>query len=167
MNKPYAFVLIFHSEKENEKKYYVVEPYMNPIETELREFLAGKLKTAIKYSSDDVIVEGTSSGRAKVRDAADHGDGIMKLEIFRPGIREGVKSGRDDAFLVLRKLVDKNLEENILRPIIRGKNVRRWRATWDDEYAIYLYDENGDLVDIDQCPNVRSCLRENKEYLED
>ena len=66
VNKPYAFVIIFHSEKENEKKYYVVEPYTNPIESDLREFLAGKLKTAIKYSSDDVIVEGTTEDRANV-----------------------------------------------------------------------------------------------------
>ena len=66
VNKPYAFVVIFHSEKENEKKYYLVEPHLNPIEEDLREFLSGKLKTAIKYSSDDVVVEGSEDARAGV-----------------------------------------------------------------------------------------------------
>jgi flagellar protein FlaI len=66
VNKPYAFVIIFHSEKENEKKYYLIEPHLTPIEADLREFLSSKLKTAIKYSSDDVIVEGGEDARANV-----------------------------------------------------------------------------------------------------
>jgi flagellar protein FlaI len=66
VNKPYACVVIFHSRKENEKKYYVIEPYLNEIEADLREFLSGKLKTAIKYSEDDVIVQSGDTDRADV-----------------------------------------------------------------------------------------------------
>jgi flagellar protein FlaI len=66
VNKPHAFVVIFHSEKENERKYYVVEPYLTEIERDLRTFLSGKLKTAIKYSDDDVIVRGGVDARAGV-----------------------------------------------------------------------------------------------------
>jgi flagellar protein FlaI len=66
VNKPYACVIIFHSKKENEKKYYVIEPHLNPIEDQLKDFLAGKLKTAIKYSEDDVVVEGSEEDRAEV-----------------------------------------------------------------------------------------------------
>jgi len=73
VNKPYGCVVIFHSRKENEKKYYVVEPHLTSIETELREFLSGKLKTAIKYSEDEVIVQGSEADRASViqREAED------------------------------------------------------------------------------------------------
>ena len=66
VNKPYAFIVIFHSEKENEKKYYLIEPHLTPIETDLREFLSGKLKTSIKYSSDQVVVQGSEEARADV-----------------------------------------------------------------------------------------------------
>ncbi|MFB6073528.1 MAG: type II/IV secretion system ATPase subunit [Haloarculaceae archaeon] len=66
VNKPYACVVLFHSRKENEKKYYVIEPYLTPIEAELIEFMSGKLKTAIKYSEDDVIVQGSDTDRANV-----------------------------------------------------------------------------------------------------
>ncbi|WP_246987841.1 type II/IV secretion system ATPase subunit [Halorientalis marina] len=66
VNKPYSCVVIFHSRKENEKKYYVIEPHLNSIESELFEFLSGKLKTAIKYSEDDVVVEGSEEDRAQV-----------------------------------------------------------------------------------------------------
>ncbi|WP_380679745.1 type II/IV secretion system ATPase subunit [Salinigranum sp. GCM10025319] len=55
VNEPYSFVIIFHSTKENEKKYYVIQPHMNRIEDDLVDFLTGKLRTAIKYSDDDVI----------------------------------------------------------------------------------------------------------------
>jgi len=59
VNEPYSFVIIFHSTKENEKKYYVVQPYMNRIEDDLVDYLTGKLRTAIKYSDDDVIAANT------------------------------------------------------------------------------------------------------------
>nr|WP_254841399.1 type II/IV secretion system ATPase subunit [Natronomonas marina] len=72
VNKPYAFVVIFHSEKENEKKYYLIEPHLTPIEEDLREFLSGKLKTAIKYSSDQVVVQGSEDARADVIEREAH-----------------------------------------------------------------------------------------------
>ncbi|WP_416841587.1 type II/IV secretion system ATPase subunit [Haloferax sp. DFSO52] len=64
VNKPYAFVIVFHSQTENEKKYYVVEPYLNEIELKVKEFISGKLRTAIKYSSDEVAVDGELDERA-------------------------------------------------------------------------------------------------------
>jgi flagellar protein FlaI len=64
VNKPYAYVVIFRSRKENERKYYVIQPYITPIETDLLEFLTGKLQKAIKY--DDVGVAGGLEERATV-----------------------------------------------------------------------------------------------------
>ena len=66
VNKPYACVILFHSRKENERKYYVVEPYLNEIEIDLQDFLAKKLRTAIKYSDDDIVVDGSEADRADV-----------------------------------------------------------------------------------------------------
>ncbi len=65
VNKPYAFVIIFHSEKENETKYYLVEPYLTPIERNLLAFLTSKLRTSIKYS-DEIAVEGGPEERQAV-----------------------------------------------------------------------------------------------------
>nr|WP_248897560.1 ATPase, T2SS/T4P/T4SS family [Haloplanus sp. XH21] len=64
VNKPYAFIIIFQSTKENEKKYYAVQPHTTPIEDDLREFLTGKLQNAIKYS--DVGVAGGPEEREQV-----------------------------------------------------------------------------------------------------
>ena len=66
VDKPVSFAIIFHSIKENEKKYYVVEPYLNEIEADLIEFFSGKLRTSIKYSDDDVVIRGTDDDRAEL-----------------------------------------------------------------------------------------------------
>ncbi len=68
VNKPYAFVIIFHSRKENEKKYYLVEPYETPVEEDLRSFLTEKLRTAIKYAESDVAIGGSDTERKAVID---------------------------------------------------------------------------------------------------
>ncbi|MFW5917368.1 MAG: ATPase, T2SS/T4P/T4SS family [Halorubrum sp.] len=54
VNKPYAFVMVFRSTKENEVKYYAVQPYRTEIETDLVEFLTGKLRTSIKYADESI-----------------------------------------------------------------------------------------------------------------
>ncbi len=65
VNKPFSFVVIFHSEKENETKYYLIEPHLTAIEEDLLEFLSRKLRTSIKYS-DDVVIEGGEENRRAV-----------------------------------------------------------------------------------------------------
>ncbi|MFC6771913.1 secretion system protein E, partial [Halorubrum pallidum] len=65
VNKPYAFVMVFRSTKENEVKYYAVQPYRTEIETDLVEFLTGKLRTSIKYA-DEAIAGGDEPFREGV-----------------------------------------------------------------------------------------------------
>jgi flagellar protein FlaI len=63
VNEPHSFVIIFHSTKENEKKYYVIEPHQNRIEADLAEFLTGKLRTAIKYDDESVVGDAPDTRR--------------------------------------------------------------------------------------------------------
>ncbi|SDY13549.1 flagellar protein FlaI [Halopenitus persicus] len=65
VNKPYAFVILFHSTKENEKKYYAVQPYRTEIETDINDYLTGKLRTSIKYA-DESIAGGDEAERKAV-----------------------------------------------------------------------------------------------------
>ncbi|WP_336344836.1 type II/IV secretion system ATPase subunit [Halalkalicoccus ordinarius] len=66
VNEPYAFVIVFRSDRDNETKYYLIEPYRNAIETDLTAFLVEKLRAAIKYT-DDALVE-TDDDRRRVID---------------------------------------------------------------------------------------------------
>jgi flagellar protein FlaI len=64
VNKPYAYVVIFRSLKENEQKYYMIQPHTTPIEGDLVDFLTAKLQNAIKYA--DVGVAGGLDERERV-----------------------------------------------------------------------------------------------------
>jgi len=66
VNEPYAFVVIFHSTKENEEKYYLIDPYLNELEEEVRTYLAGKLRTAIRYSDEDFALQNDAQERSEV-----------------------------------------------------------------------------------------------------
>jgi len=55
VNKPFSFIIIFHSTKENEYKYYAIEPYITDIEKDVTEFLERKLRKSIKYSGNEAL----------------------------------------------------------------------------------------------------------------
>ena len=137
VNKPYAFVVIFNSRKENETKYYLIEPHLTPVEDELRDFLAKKLRTAIKYENDDVLSDGSEGDRASVieretrrllerydllSDAdADAGDDVGLLSKLFDGDAFGGRLGEffggDD------EEVDENAGDEEARPL-KGLSVR-------------------------------------------
>ncbi|ADE04385.1 ATPase, T2SS/T4P/T4SS family [Haloferax volcanii] len=93
VNKPYAFVIIFHSVKENEKKYYVVEPHLNRIEDDLTEFLTNKLRTAIKYG-DDSVVEGGRDNRGRVIEAETY-ELLSRYDLYDPPASASAAAGDD------------------------------------------------------------------------
>jgi len=110
VNEPYAFVIIFYSRKENETKYYVIEPHLTDVEADLKEFLARKLRTAIKYENDDVLADGDDDDRAVVieretrrllerydlLDATEESDGPGALASLFDGRLGGLLSNGDE-----------------------------------------------------------------------
>ncbi|MEF8781080.1 MAG: secretion system protein E, partial [Haloferacaceae archaeon] len=70
VNKPYSFVIIFHSRKENEKKYYAVQPHMNDIESRIQSYLTDKIRTSIKYSDENVAGAGEDERREVIKSEA-------------------------------------------------------------------------------------------------
>ena len=91
VNKPYAVVVIFHSRKENEKKYYLVEPYETPVEADLREFLTEKLRTAIKYAEEDVTIGGDQDERRAVIERET--DRLLeRYDLYDPGQGDGFRA---------------------------------------------------------------------------
>ncbi|MFC7115608.1 ATPase, T2SS/T4P/T4SS family [Natronoarchaeum sp. GCM10025703] len=105
VNKPYAFVILFHSEKENEKKYYLIEPHQNEIEENLREFLTGKLRTAIKYADDEIATAGDEEMRKGVLDRETKRL-LRRYDLF--SATDGQESGIVDE---LKKLMGQDVEE--------------------------------------------------------
>jgi flagellar protein FlaI len=96
VNKPYSFVIIFHSRKENEKKYYVIQPHRTEIESELTEFLEGKLRTSIKYSDDEVVTSDEETKRGVIEEET--------LELLERYDLYATQSGSDFAGALADKL---------------------------------------------------------------
>ncbi|MFP4218016.1 MAG: hypothetical protein ACLFR6_04150 [Salinarchaeum sp.] len=94
VNKPYAFVVIFHSRRENEYKYYLIEPHNTKREVELREFLTEKLRRAIKYTDEAIATDETDR------------EAVIEQETYRlldrydlytgPTVRSGDSRAEDD-----------------------------------------------------------------------
>ncbi len=103
VNKPFAFVVLFHSEKENERKYYVVEPHLAGTEQDLRGFLTEKLTSSITYSwrkDDDspatratVIEEETYDLLSRYDMYTPPGDGGFDIGRFLESVKRGLGLG--------------------------------------------------------------------------
>ncbi|QSG03243.1 ATPase, T2SS/T4P/T4SS family [Natranaeroarchaeum sulfidigenes] len=127
VNKPYAFVILFHSEKENEKKYYLIEPYQNEIEDNLREFLTGKLRTAIKYADDEIATAGDEESRKDVLDRETKRL-LRRYDLFSATADQ--ESGIVDE---IKKLMGKDVEDDDEERQIDGIEVRPEPAVLADD----------------------------------
>jgi len=50
VNKPYAFVVIYRSQKDEEYRYYLIEPYLTPEEKQLVGFLKDKIRLTLDFT---------------------------------------------------------------------------------------------------------------------
>ena len=55
----------------------------------------------------------------------------------------GLKTGLNNAFIISSQersdiLYSNPQSESVIRPLLRGRGVQRWRSNWDDEYLILL-----------------------------
>ncbi len=93
----------------------------------------------------------------------------IRLSDLRDQIYEGLITGDNKAFFVDRETVEtKNLERELLKPVPKGKNIRRFSIRWEKEYVIYPYKQNmlkTEPVNIKEYPNVNSYLAEFEKKL--
>src|SRR5208282_5751728 len=92
------------------------------------------------------------------------------LEDLCEDVRRGIVTGENDAFIVDSEAIVKNsLEKELLKPILRGDDVTRWKIFWKGTYLIYPYTEKdgkNELVDLSEYPHTKRYLEEKREYLE-
>jgi hypothetical protein len=79
----------------------------------------------------------------------------------------GIKSGLTEAFMInsdtRKKILERNPEANeIIKPFVNGKNIRKYHIDWDNHFLIYTY--HG--IDIKKYPAVIEHLKPFKERLQ-
>ena len=79
-------------------------------------------------------------------------------------VERGLRTGANDVFVVNQATIDDHgLEEDLIHPLVGGKEVERWYSPWEDKYVIYTRNE----TKIDEYPNTKSYLADHREDLDD
>ena len=83
--------------------------------------------------------------------------------------RLGVVTGANEVYLVTDEIVQKyKLERELLRPIIRGSDIKRWVIEWSGLWLIFPYIRTKNeliSVDLGKYPHVRNYLEERRPKL--
>ncbi len=81
----------------------------------------------------------------------------------------GLKPGRVSVYRVGRDLLKKfDIEKEVYRPLVEGKEVRRWEIERKDKYLIFPYEEIEDeyqRVELDDYPNLKNYLENHRKSL--
>lgn len=100
------------------------------------------------------------------------------LDEFIESILVGFQSTADSVFCkqITNEFIDKNkLEKNLVFPMLRGKNLRRWTYQWtgdiegSDTYVLYPYIEKSGItrkITLENFPNVNKYLLSHKDQLD-
>jgi type I restriction-modification system DNA methylase subunit len=79
-------------------------------------------------------------------------------------VERGLRTGANDVFIVTEATIEANdLEEELIHPLVGGKEVERWYSPWEDQYVIYTRND----TEIDAYPNIKSYFEDHREELED
>ncbi|AKB29531.1 hypothetical protein MSSIT_2812 [Methanosarcina siciliae T4/M] len=78
-------------------------------------------------------------------------------------IKAGVATGCDDIFVLKGDFLD--IEDELLIPLIRGKDIDRYSINWERTYLLNPYMENGVPIDLEEYPLAKKYLIINRERL--
>jgi hypothetical protein len=93
------------------------------------------------------------------------------LKHFTKYVFQGIATGKDEVFLISKQTcIDYNLEKDILYPILKGKDIRKYSMGWSNNFIIYPYDKITNKViseDVlkEKYPNTYAYLIEKRHLL--
>ncbi|MBI4182016.1 MAG: N-6 DNA methylase, partial [Candidatus Aenigmarchaeota archaeon] len=91
--------------------------------------------------------------------------GSKKLAEIALGIRQGISSGADEAFII-NKTAAQRLEKDITFPLCGGREIKRWRILWEGNFTVYPYDSSGTLLEMRKYPMALNHILKFKAILE-
>jgi hypothetical protein len=113
----------------------------------------------------------TDRSITNLKNKIDNLDNVIPLKEITEYIFVGIQTGKDEVFYVKENDIEKyNLEKSIVIPILKGKDVNKYRVNWGGTYCIYPYNKNTNKViqekELKQdYPNVYNYLVEKKDLL--
>lgn len=92
--------------------------------------------------------------------------GGRKLETYCDdgNVERGLRTGDNDVLVVDEETIDEyDMEDELIHPLVGGKQVERWHSPWENRYVIYTRND----TNIDDYPNIKAYLEEHRDDLED
>lgn len=90
---------------------------------------------------------------------------MVKIGNLPIEIRAGIATGADDIFILTEKDA-KRLDNEVIFPVARGKNIKKGGLDGNLSYILNPYDENGSPISIEKYPKVNEYLSHYREKLE-
>lgn len=79
-------------------------------------------------------------------------------------VERGLRTGDNSVLVVNEETIDEyDMEDELIHPLVGGKQVERWYSPWEDRYVIYTRND----TKIDDYPNIKAYLEEHRDDLED
>lgn len=70
-------------------------------------------------------------------------------------IFQGIASGKDEVFYVHEDDINKySLERDLLKPLVKGKDIKAYNISWSGTYVIYPYDEHSKVIPEEKLKSV-------------
>jgi len=102
-------------------------------------------------------------GQVKLSSLFDRVEGIELLGNLCEDIMEGVTfggKGSDEIFCVTSEIIEQNhLEESLIKKVLKGRDIRKWKIYWSDRFLIYPYEQSGKEIDLKKYPNTFRYLK--------
>jgi len=113
-----------------------------------------KMRWMFKSSDLSILLNKISSSGTSLKD--------ISYSIF-----QGIASGKDEVFYVNDEDINKYcLETNLLKPLVKGKDLKAYIINWSGTYVIYPYDDQSKVIPEDQLrslyPNIYKYLYDRK-----
>ncbi len=119
----------------------------------------------------DLGIEHWSFMPASVQAVFDKIDGSSKIRLshLKERIYEGFITGKNPVFFMKRdEVTSLRIEPELIKPVPKGKNVRRYMTKWNDEFVLFPHKRGSkgtECVDLSKYPNAANHLQQHKELL--
>jgi hypothetical protein len=131
-----CIILVSRDESRGNVNYLKTHEQVHSVFDTIEEYLGrGTLTDSLEASNFPLSELGSESwtlAPKPVREVSNKTEDRSRTDVgtISLGIRQGVAPGRDEAFVVSNEVAtERNLEEDILYPIIRGKHTRDGKST--------------------------------------
>ncbi|MDO9119523.1 MAG: TaqI-like C-terminal specificity domain-containing protein [Nitrospira sp.] len=73
--------------------------------------------------------------------------GHKTLQAYTSAIFQGIASGKDEVFYVTKQEAEGyRLEPELLKPLLKGRDIKRYAVTWSGTYVIYPYNKESRVI---------------------